>query len=108
MTVRELINKLLDRPMDNDVMLCYNKEHLDKYGDIVHGYAFHIDGVEKDDIIFTDWRDNGFQKMDDDEFTAFIKNSFDEYRAHHPNTGIEKVGITRWKKTKRGEMSDDV
>lgn len=57
MTVRELINKLLDRPMDDEVMLCYYKEHIDKYGEKCSGYCFGIDDVKKSEIIFTDWRD---------------------------------------------------
>lgn len=47
MTVRELINKLLDRPMDDEVMLCYYKEHIDKYGEKCSGYCFGIDDVKK-------------------------------------------------------------
>ena len=57
MTVRELINKLLDSPMDEEVMLCYNKEHIDERGEKCSRYAFHIDDVEEGEIIFTDWRD---------------------------------------------------
>ena len=57
MTVKELINKLLDRPMDDEVLLCYNKKHIDSYGELCDGYVFHIDGVECSEIIFTDWRD---------------------------------------------------
>ena len=57
MTVRELINKLLDRPMDEEVLLCYDKEHIDEHGDICHGYAFRIDAVKDSEIMFTDWRD---------------------------------------------------
>ena len=57
MTVRELINKLLDRPMDEEVMLCYPKKHQDGFGGTCSGYGFHIDDVEGSDIIFTDWRD---------------------------------------------------
>lgn len=57
MTVKELINKLLDRPMDDEVLLCYEKEHKDEYGEKCRGYAFHIDDVKESDIMFTDWRD---------------------------------------------------
>mgnify|MGYP003295481430 CR=1 FL=1 len=57
MTVRELINKLLDRPMDDEVLLCYDKEHIDEHGEKCSGYVFHIDDVKESDIMFTDWRD---------------------------------------------------
>lgn len=57
MTVKELINKLLDEPMDNEVSLCYEKEHLDEYGEKCSGYTFNIDDVRNGEIIFTDWRD---------------------------------------------------
>lgn len=57
MTVRELINKLLDRPMDDEVLLYYDKEHIDERGEKCSGYVFHIDDVKKSDIMFTDWRD---------------------------------------------------
>ena len=57
MTARELINKLLDAPMDDEVMLCYDKEHIDEYGEKCSGYCFHIDDVKNSDIMFTDWRD---------------------------------------------------
>ena len=58
MTVKELINKLLEAPMDNEVYLCYDKEHVDEYGIKCSGYNFNIDGVRKNgEIVFTDWRD---------------------------------------------------
>ena len=57
MTTRELINKLLDRPMDEEILLCYPKEHDDGYGGTCSGYVFHIDDVKDNDIIFTDWRE---------------------------------------------------
>lgn len=58
MTVKELINKLLEAPMDNEVYLCYDKEHVDEYGEKCSGYCFNIDDVMKNgDIVFTDWRD---------------------------------------------------
>jgi hypothetical protein len=56
MTARELINKLLDAPMDDEVFLCYDKEHIDDYG-VCKGYLFNIDDVRNGDIMFTDWRD---------------------------------------------------
>lgn len=58
MTVKELITKLLDRPMDDEVMLCYDKVHTDEFGEVVQGYGFRIDSVIGSDIMFTDWRDN--------------------------------------------------
>lgn len=57
MTVRELINKLLDKPMDEEVLLCYDKEHIDERGEKCSGYAFHIDDIKGSEIKFTDWRD---------------------------------------------------
>ena len=57
MTVKELINKLLDEPMDKEVLLVYEKEHIDEYGEKCSGYSFNIDDVRKGEIMFTDWRD---------------------------------------------------
>ena len=57
MTARELINKLLDAPMDDEVFLCYDKEHIDEYGEKCKGYYFNIDDVRNGEIMFTDWRD---------------------------------------------------
>lgn len=57
MTVKELITKLLDRPMDDEVLLCYDKEHIDSHGEFCNGYVFHIDDVMCSEIMFTDWRD---------------------------------------------------
>jgi len=57
MIVRELINKLLDEPMDNEVLLHYEKEHIDKLGEKCSGYCFDIDDVKNGRIMFTDWRD---------------------------------------------------
>lgn len=61
MTVKELINELLDLPMHSEIMLRYPKEHSDGYGGTVYGYGYEIDGVTKDGgtvyIEFTDWRD---------------------------------------------------
>ena len=58
MTTRELITKLLDFPMDEEIELYYPKEHEDEYGKC-NGYLFHIDRVSYVDggIVFTDWRD---------------------------------------------------
>lgn len=57
MTVRELINKLLDEPMDGEVLLHYEKEFIDKRGEKCDGYCFDIDDVIDGRIMFTDWRD---------------------------------------------------
>lgn len=57
MTTREIINKLLDRPMDQEVLLCYEKEFIDENGVKCSGYNFHIDDIEGNQIMFTDWRD---------------------------------------------------
>lgn len=57
MTVKELITKLLDSPMDEEVLLCYDKEHIDERGEKCSGYCFNIDDVRNGEIIFTDWRD---------------------------------------------------
>ncbi len=57
MTVRELINKLLDEPMDGEVLLSYKKEFVDERGEKCSGYCFEIDDVRNGEIMFTDWRD---------------------------------------------------
>ena len=57
MTVKELITKLLDSPMNEDVLLCYDKEHIDELGEKCIGYVFNIDDVRGKEIMFTDWRD---------------------------------------------------
>lgn len=56
MIVKELINKLLECSMDDEVMLYYEKEHTDEHG-ICNGYCFNIDSVDGNFIKFTDWRD---------------------------------------------------
>lgn len=57
MTVKELITKLLDSPMNEEVLLCYDKEHIDEFGEKCGGYGFNIDDVQGSKIMFTDWRD---------------------------------------------------
>lgn len=57
MTVRELINKLLDEPMDKEVLLNYEKEFIDEQGEECSGYLFNIDDVRNGEIMFIDWRD---------------------------------------------------
>lgn len=66
MKVKELITRLLDEPMDAEVMLCtdYDKEEVEDYGNVRvvnRGVIFDIDNIErwtKDrvNINFTDWR----------------------------------------------------
>ena len=66
MKVKELITRLLDKPMDAEVLLCtdYDKEEIEDYGNIRvinRGVIFDIDEIEqwaKDrvNINFTDWR----------------------------------------------------
>lgn len=57
MTVRELINTLLDKQMDSEVVL----ETFDPHRKVVSGVIFHIDKVSQSrqypTIHFTDWRD---------------------------------------------------
>lgn len=57
MTVRELINKLLDEPMDREVMLSCKEDFIDERGEKCRGYVFDIGAVKNGQIIFTDWRD---------------------------------------------------
>ena len=57
MTTRELINKMIDAPMDEEVLLYIEKEHIDEHGQKCGGWLFHIDGIEHKVLIkFTDWR----------------------------------------------------
>lgn len=68
MTVKELITRLLDEPMNAEVVLCtdYDKEEIKDYGNvrvINRGVIFDIDKVEhwsqdRVNINFTDWREN--------------------------------------------------
>ena len=57
MTVRELINKLLDESMEREILLTYEKEHIDAQGEKCKGYCFRIDDVSNGRIMFTDWRE---------------------------------------------------
>ena len=58
MTVRELINALLDSPIDRDVRLYIEGTHTDERGEECSGWLFDIDSVEYGALIkFTDWRD---------------------------------------------------
>ena len=66
MKVKELIARLLDEPMDAEVMLCtdYDKEEVEDYGNVRvvnRGVIFDIDEIERwandrVNINFTDWR----------------------------------------------------
>lgn len=66
MKVKELIARLLDEPMDAEVMLCtdYGKEEVRNYGNVrlvSRGVIFDIDEIERwaenrVNINFTDWR----------------------------------------------------
>ena len=58
MTVRELINQLIDMPSDEEVCLYLPEKHIDEVAGEVQGYIFHIDEVDVKDrsIVFTDWR----------------------------------------------------
>ena len=61
MTNRELIKRLLDLRLDEEVLLSYPKKHIDNMSEKCEGYIFHIDSVESNGfgvcINFTDWRD---------------------------------------------------
>lgn len=66
MKVKELITRLLDEPMDAEVMLCtdYDKKEIEDYSNvrvITRGVIFDIDEIEhwsgnQISINFTDWR----------------------------------------------------
>ena len=66
MKVKELITRLLDEPMNAEVMLCtdYDKEEVEDYGNVRvvnRGVIFDIDEIERwandrVNINFTDWR----------------------------------------------------
>lgn len=57
MTTRELINALLDSPMDEEVKLYIEQNHTDEYGIECSGWLFPIDSIEYKVLIkFTDWR----------------------------------------------------
>lgn len=71
MKVKKLITRLLDEPMDAEVMLCtdYDKEEIEDFGNVrvtSCGVIFDIDEIERwsgniININFTDWRtDNEF------------------------------------------------
>lgn len=62
MTVKELISKLIDMPMNAEVRLVGVAPHIDEDGDICKGYYFHIDDIKQwpdsVEIEFKDWRAN--------------------------------------------------
>lgn len=65
MTVRELINTLLDKQMDAEVVL----ETCDPNRKYVSGVIFHIDKVGQSrqypTIHFTDWRDEEAERSEE-------------------------------------------
>ena len=64
MTVKELISKLLEMPMNAEVSIYDPTPHKDKYG-ICKGYCFGIDDVTHDfdvELRFTDWRNEDYSK----------------------------------------------
>lgn len=63
MTVKDLISKLLEMPMDAEVFISDPTPHEDAHG-ICNGYYFGVDSVKQNsnivEIEFTDWRnENG-------------------------------------------------
>lgn len=61
MTIKELITRLLDEPMDSEIVLHIAEEHTDSHVGKVEGYFFYIDKVERwtnnmTFLTFTDWR----------------------------------------------------
>lgn len=59
MTVKDLISKLLEMPMDAEVFISDPTPHEDEHG-ICDGYYFGVDNVKQNsnivEIEFTDWR----------------------------------------------------
>ena len=78
MTVKELIIKLLEEPMDTEVQLTIDAPHQDEHGQC-EGYVFDIDSVTHEFgecmIKFTDWREKKptckFRSQKNREFCAF-------------------------------------
>lgn len=60
MTVKELINALLNCPMDNEVDLFLREHGRNKQGEEVSGYIFKIDNINNHpkftEFEFRDWR----------------------------------------------------
>ena len=60
MTVRALINALLDCPMDSEVDLFLREPSKNKQGEDVTGYIFKIDSINSNgkftELEFHDWR----------------------------------------------------
>ena len=67
MTVKDLISKLLEMPMDEEVFISDPTPHEDEHG-ICNGYYFGIDNIKQNSNIvelrFTDWR-NDHGEVDD-------------------------------------------
>ena len=64
MTVKDLISKLLEMPMDAEVYISDPTPHEDEHG-ICKGYCFGIDDVTHDfdvELRFTDWRKEDYSK----------------------------------------------
>ena len=61
MTVKQLITKLMDFPLDSPVVVANDVEHLDDWGDKVKGYMFAIKDVDMfgsvTEIVFDDYRE---------------------------------------------------
>lgn len=105
MTVKELITALLEMPMDNEVKLQIEKDHIDEYGEKCSGWLFCIDEIEKDGYLacinFTDWRDvpdNNVGEMDCisrqaviDAIKKFASMIWKEYRAAFPESTIMEM-----------------
>ena len=61
MTVKELVTRLLDEPMNAEIYVGNRVKHIDERGVAYSRYMFEIDGVERCDenccmIGFTNWR----------------------------------------------------
>lgn len=64
MTVRELINKLLDCDIDEEIKLQLPEEHESEHDGLCSGYLFDIQRVDThyNYIVFTDWRKTADEK----------------------------------------------
>lgn len=60
MTVKNLIEELLNYPMDMEIKVSCDDEHDDGFGGTCKGYTFEIQKIEKfageANIMFVDWR----------------------------------------------------
>lgn len=77
MTVRELINELLNMPMDAEVSISVDEEHLDEHGEQCAGYVFDLKEINKYDnrveITFDDWRLPSMQLLTDAQKQEIIR-----------------------------------